>query len=309
VYVSFDDGAAWSPLQLNLPATSMRDLTIHGDDLIVATHGRSFWILDDITPLRQLSAQVAAAPVHLFAPQVTYRMRRDQNTDTPLPPEVPAGQNPPDGAIIDYYLASRASDLVGLDILDSRGRTVRRYESTDRPPLFLRDLNVPTYWIRSPRALQARAGMHRFGWDLRYTPPQAIAHDYPISAIYHDTPPEPMGPMVAPGKYTVRLTVGGRSYVQPIVVRADPRLPTTPAQYASQLALCLELTSLMDRDYAAWQHANGAKADDLAEINGDLSALLIAVDGADRGPTQAQVDATNALRKRLDAAVNVARRP
>jgi photosystem II stability/assembly factor-like uncharacterized protein len=303
VYVSFDDGAWWQPLSLNLPATSMRDLAIHGDDLVVATHGRSFWILDDITPLRQLTSSVAASRVHLFAPQLTYRIRRDQNTDTPLTPEVPAGQNPPDGAIIDYYLASRASGVVTLDILDAHGSIVRHYESTDRPPLYLRDLNVPTYWIRSPRALAATAGMHRFVWDLRYMQPDAILHDYPIAAIYHDTPPEPLGPMASPGKYTVRLTVGGRSYAQPLDLRADPRLTSTPADLAAQLALARELTDLMHRDYAAWGRAQAKKAavaDDLAEINGDLSALLIAIDGADRAPTAQQVEATASLRKRLD---------
>jgi hypothetical protein len=232
-------------------------------------------------------------------------MRRDQNTDTPLPPEVPAGQNPPDGAIIDYYLASRASGLVSLDILDARGRMVRRFESTDRPPLFLSGLNVPTYWIRSPRALAATAGMHRFVWDLRYTPPEAINHDYPISAIYHDTPPEPAGPIVTPGKYSLRLTADGHSYVQPLVVRADPRIPTDAAGYAAQLDLGMQLTALMDRDYAAWKKATTAKSasvDELALINDDASGLLISVDGADRAPTEAQIDATNVLRKRLDAA-------
>ena len=304
VFVSFDDGTAWLPLGLNLPATSVRDLTIHGDDLVAGTHGRGFWILDDITPLRQVQAHsVDAGAPFLFKPQLTYRLRRDNNTDTPLPPEVPAGQNPPDGAIIDYYLPSRAFGILSIDILNARGHTVRRYESTDRPPLFLKDLNVPTYWIRSPRAPSVMPGMHRWVWNLRWTPPDAIDHSYPISAIYHDTPPEPAGPMAAPGRYSVRLTVNGRSYTQPLVVRADPRLSTSPSDYAAQFALAQDIAALMNRDYAAWEGAVSKKtqnADALAEINGDLSALLVAVDGADRRPTIQQQVAAARIRARLE---------
>ena len=134
VWVSFDDGDHWQSLQLNLPHTSNARLWIHESDLIVATHGRGFWILDDITPLRQLSsAETAKADATLFEPLPAYRIRRDTNTDTPLPPETPAGQNPPDGAIIDYYLPHIASGAVTLDISDSAGKLVRHYASTDAP--------------------------------------------------------------------------------------------------------------------------------------------------------------------------------
>lgn len=302
VYFSLDDGAHWAPLGLNLPATSMRDLTIHDDDLIVATHGRSFWVLDDIAPLRQLSASVAGSPWFFYTPAPAYRLRFDRNQNTPLPPEVPAGQNRPDGAIVDYYLAHRAS-LVTLDVLDASGGLVRRYESTDRPPLFLEGLNVPTYWIRQPAVLQTTAGMHRFVWDLRYTQPDAIAHDYPISAVYHNTAPEPLGPTVTPGTYALRLTVDGRSFTRSIVVRADPRIPTTASGYAAELALGRRLTALMGRSYSGWQKAktagNDALTDELAEVNGALSGLLIAVDAADRAPTVTQQRATDTLEKRL----------
>jgi hypothetical protein len=300
-YVSFDDGVQWQSLQLNLPTTSVRDLDIHGDDLIVATHGRSFWILDDITPLRQATLAVAAASSFLFRPQVAVRFRHDRSTNTPLPPEVPAGQNPPDGAIIDYFIGSHAM-LVTMDILDAHGALVRRYESTDRPPLFLGGLNIPTYWIRPPMVLQRTPGMHRFVWDLRYTQPDAIDHDYAFAAIYHDTPPEPIGATAVPGHYTVRLTVDGRVSTQPLYVRADPRLPTTAAGYAAQRDLGRSLTAILNESYAAWEKAKAAHSphvDDLVAINDAAGQLLILVDGADRAPTAQQVSAAATLRAQL----------
>ena len=125
----------------------------------MGTHGRSFWILDDVTPLRQINEKVASSAVQLFKPQVAIRMRRDQNTDTPLPPEIPAGKNPPDGAILDYYLSSQASSPVTLEILTAQGKLVRKYSSDDKPAPAESDLNVPTYWIREPRTLSPQAGI------------------------------------------------------------------------------------------------------------------------------------------------------
>ena len=226
VYVSFDDGNHWQSLQLNLPHTSMRDLAIHGDDLVVGTHGRSFWILDDLTPLRQLSAQVAAAGVFLFRPQAAWRFRWNRNPDTPLPPEEPAGKNPPDGAIIDYYLKEAVSGPVTLEILDAAGKVVRRYASTDKPldlAVVARQEPIPMYWVRVPQVLSTATGMHRFVWDLHYTAPDSLDHDYPISAIIHDTPREPRGVRALPGNYTAKLTVAGTSYTQPLVLKMDPR--------------------------------------------------------------------------------------
>src|SRR5713101_3558740 len=159
VYVSFDDGDHWQPLQLNLPHTSMRDLAIHGDDLVVATHGRSFWILDDIAPLRQVSSEVAKAQVHFYQPQLAYRVRWNRNTDTPLPPEVPSGKNPPDGALVDYYLRSDAAAPVMLEVFDARGKLVRRFSSTDQPEPIDPELAVPTYWVRPTAILSAKTGM------------------------------------------------------------------------------------------------------------------------------------------------------
>src|SRR5205085_6991385 len=143
----------------------IRDLVVKDEDLVVGTHGRGFWILDDISPLRELTSTIAAADTHLFAPRPTYRLPRDTNTDTPLPPEEPAGKNPPDGAILYYYLKNAAAKLT-LDILDSVGKVITRFESTDRPAPPDPNLNIPAYWIRPHQPLVTTAGMHRFIWDL-----------------------------------------------------------------------------------------------------------------------------------------------
>jgi photosystem II stability/assembly factor-like uncharacterized protein len=223
VYVSFNDGDDWHPLRLNMPATSIRDLVIHDGDVVVGTHGRSFWILDDISPLRQLSEQIASADAHLFGPRTTYRYPRDTNTDTPLPPEEPAGKNPPDGAILYYWLKSPASGPVTIEIHDTTNRLVRRFSSEDKAQPPDASLNVPTYWLREYQPPLAAAGMHRFVWDLHAAPSgQGGRGEPPISAIVHDTPARE-GEWMPPGDYTVSLTVNGRTYTQPLTVKPDPR--------------------------------------------------------------------------------------
>jgi photosystem II stability/assembly factor-like uncharacterized protein len=263
VYVSFNDGGAWQPLQLNLPHTSMRDLAIHGDDLIAGTHGRGFWILDDITLLRQLSADVATADVHLFAPQMAIRFRWNRNTDTPLPPEIPAGQNPPDGAIIDYSLKAAAAGPVTLEILDAGGKLVRRYASTDKPePLdkIAKEYPIPLYWVRPAQILSTAAGMHRFVWDMHYAPPDALETEFPISAIYRDTPKSPLGARALPGHYTVKLTVDGKSYTQPLIVLMDPRISTPQAELAKQFEMEAGCAQGMNESYAALQQVQALRA-------------------------------------------------
>jgi hypothetical protein len=218
----------------------MRDLAIHGDDLIVATHGRSFWILDDVTPLRQLNADIAKESVHVFAPQEAIRVRWNRNPDTPLPPEVPAGKNPPDGAIIDYFLASGANKPVMLEILDDQQHLVRRYSSSDKPEPLEKTAGehpIPMYWVRPAQILSAGAGMHRFVWDLHYAPPESLSHEFPISAIVHDTPKYPLGARALPGTYTAKLTVDGKSYSQPLVVKMDPRIKTPLADLRKQFEM------------------------------------------------------------------------
>ncbi len=224
VYVSFNDGDNWQPLRLNMPATSIRDLVIHEDDLVVGTHGRGFWILDDMSPLRQMTAEIATANAHLFAPRPTYRLPRDTNEDTPLPPEEPAAKNPPDGAILYYYLKSAASSEMALEVFDSSGKLVRRFSSSDKPVTPDPMLDVPTYWIRPFVPLSTEAGMHRFVWDLHAAPTGGSERrrEYPISAIYQDTPGT-QGEWMPPGNYTVKLTVDGKTYSQALVVKPDPR--------------------------------------------------------------------------------------
>lgn len=288
VYVSFNDGDDWEPLRQNMPATSIRDLTIHDDDLVAATHGRSFWILDDITPLRQISAAVANADVHLFRPQTAIRFRWNRNTDTPLPPEIPAGQNPPEGAILHYYLKQPASQAV-IDILDAAGKMVRRYSSSEQPEAPDKDLNVPTYWIRPTQIPSPAAGMHRFTWDLRYPPPQASRHDYPIAAIYRNTPREPRGPLVLPGQYTVKLTIDGRSFTEPLTLKMDPRIKRTFAELKLQFDQAMKVVALMARAQS------GGKAD----LNGELARLLDVIEGCDCAPTPQVVVAVAEIEKKL----------
>ena len=264
VYVSFNDGDSWQPLQLNLPHTSMRDLAIHGDDLIVATHGRSFWILDDLTPLRQINDQIAKSPAYLFQPQEALRWRWNRNPDTPLPPETPAGQNPPDGAIIDYYMAAAAtSGPVTLEILDSSGATVRRYSSSDSPlatDKIAGEHPIPMYWVRPSRILSAAAGMHRFVWDLRGETPKSLNKEFPISAIPHDTPLLPLGAWALPGSYTVKLTVEGKQFTQSLTVKMDPRIKTPLPELQAQAALQAGAVAGMNQSYEALSQVQSVRA-------------------------------------------------
>lgn len=236
VYVSFDDGANWRSLRFNMPATSIRDLVIKDDDLVIGTHGRSFWILDDITPLRQLNNQLADQPAILYKPQNTYRVRWCMYPDTPVPQEEPAGQNPPDGAIINYYLNGNAAN-VQLEISDSKGRLIRKYASTDTLYTIPKN-NVPPYWIRPQQILSGTAGSHRFMWDMHYQPLN-LPVTWPISATYMNTAPDPTSPWVLPGNYTARLTVDGKIYNQSFAVKMDPRVKTSVKDLVVQHDLSL----------------------------------------------------------------------
>ncbi len=236
VHVSFDDGGHWQSLRLNMPATSVRDVIVKNDDLAVGTHGRGFWILDDITPLRQVDEKTLAAEAFLFKPQTAVRVRWDMNTDTPLPPDFPAGQNPPDGAVINYYLHGAANGAVTLEIKDSAGKTVRKYSSADKADPIDPMLNIPAYWVRPPQTLSAEAGMHRWLWDMHYPNVPGVEPEYPIAAVPHNTVPAPSGPWVIPGQYTVVLTANGKSYSQPLAVKMDPRVKTPAAALAQQSA-------------------------------------------------------------------------
>ena len=290
VWLSFDDGDHWQSLQLNLPPTSMRDLWIHDDDLIVATHGRSFWILDDIASLRQMSPDIPREGAHLFTPASAYRVRRDTNTDTPLPADEPAGQNPPGGAPIDYLLSQPSSGTVTLEILDLQGKLVRRYSSDDKPEQTPEDIKkqlIPPYWLRPQHILSAGAGMHRWVWDLRYPHPYSTLYEYPISAVPHDTPRNPSGPLVLPGKYIVKLTANGKTQSSSLTVKMDPRVKTTATGLKDKFYLEMRLASAISRDSEAVSQARsmqeqlaglekkqGSFAEQAKQISAKLSVLL-----------------------------------
>ncbi|HEX8814042.1 MAG TPA: hypothetical protein VF753_00930 [Terriglobales bacterium] len=229
IYVSFDDGDQWLPLQLNLPVSSVRDMRIHGDDLIVGTHGRSFWILDDITPLRQVADAAKAKSTWLYRPADAVRVDNDTFVGTPLPPEEPTAENPPSGAIIDYILKSDARS-VQLEIYDSNQTLVRRFSSDDKKSDKHAPAAIAERWYTKPSALQQTAGMHRFVWNLAWgsTNPSVDEDD--------DSRPPP-GPRAIPGIYTVQLTVDGQMQRQPLRVVMDPRSAATQDVLEAQLKL------------------------------------------------------------------------
>jgi photosystem II stability/assembly factor-like uncharacterized protein len=279
VSVSFDDGVHWSPLRLNMPATSIRDLVFKDADVVVGTHGRSFWILDDIAPLRQMSPQTAAQDAVLYKPEPAIRVRWDMWPDTPLPQDEPAGENPPDGAIIDYYLKEAASGPVTLDILDATGKAFRHFSSSDT--LYtVPDVNIPPYWIRPQQILSAQAGPHRMVWDLHYQPINVPA-EYPISAVYANTAPTATSPWVMPGVYTVKLTVNGKSFTQALTVRMDPRVKTPLPILQQQHDLALRAYKGREYALAAYNQVHklrAAVASLLPRCSGAVSAALKALD-------------------------------
>ncbi|MCH8935636.1 MAG: glycoside hydrolase [Gemmatimonadetes bacterium] len=315
VYVSFDDGDNWQSLRIDMPATSIRDLVIKDDDLVVGTHGRGFWILDDITPLRQITPATVASDAFLFEPQQAWRFRWNKYTDTPLPPDEPAGENPPDGAIINYFLKANARGPVTLEILTETGELVRRYSSADEPEPPLEGQNVPDYWPRPPQVLSAGAGLHRFVWDLHYPRPAVLSFRYPISAVAGNTPVTPFGPWVLPGRYTVKLTANGKTYSQTLTVKMDPRVQTPSAELERQHQLSMKLYDLLQHDFDALTDVRAFRADrrnagreneaaalerSLTRLNGNLGSLLSIVERADVAPTSQVVQAIGAVERELD---------
>lgn len=299
VSVSFNDGADWQSLQLDLPHTSVRDLIVHDGDIVVATHGRGFWILDDIEPLRELARNSTLGHAHLFAPQLAYRVRRSTNSDTPLPPEEPHGENPPDGAIIDYALGAPATHVT-LTIFNAAHLIVRRYASDDVAPAPIENLDKPAYWERPFRKPSTDPGMHRFIWDLHEASPRSVAVDLPISAVEHDTPRVPQGALALPGTYTVVLNVDGTTQSHPLLVRLDPRVSRSAPALAQQYQMAHEAAILTDRTYVAMVAARAKRNDKavqtLQTLNGRLSALIDLIDGADAPVTSATTTAYCTLR-------------
>jgi photosystem II stability/assembly factor-like uncharacterized protein len=238
VYVSFDDGDHWQSLRLNMPASSVRDLEVKDDDLIAATHGRGFLILDNLTPLRQIAAAPAGENAHLYAPQTALRIRNDMNPPTPWPADMATGENPPDGAIVDYYLSPKIAGAVSLEIADAKGQTIARFSSDDSVPLPDPRYSVPDVWARLPRVLSAAPGHHRFLWDMQYPQvPGIVTGPDDDLATPHNTPSVSTAPWVMPGAYTVRLIAGGKTLSQPLKIVMDPRVKTPVADLEKQFTL------------------------------------------------------------------------
>ena len=316
VFFSINDGDSWQPLQINLPVSPVHDLVIKDNDLVIATHGRSFWILDDISPLRQLSSEVQTAAVRLFVPATAMRIRPNTNHDTPLPPEEPAGQNPPPGAIFYYYLKSPAQAEVKLDVLDQAGNVLRSYSSKDQPFRPPTPPAFPLFWIQPAEPLSMSAGMHRFVWDIRYSAPPVAQPGYSMStAAGTDTPREPEGPQALPGSYKVRLTVDGMMYVQPFKLVMDPRMKVSPADLEKKFDLETRLVQALrqanqavdeihtaahagkitpdqEKQLAGTRPRRGETPSDggpnqpaFAQVSGNLGQLIVTVDTADAAPT------------------------
>jgi len=322
VWVSFDDGDHWQSLQLDLPTTGINDMAQHGDDLVVGTEGRAIWILDQLAPLRALAASGVGDGPTLVPPGVAYRLRGNNNKDTPLPPEEPRGENPPAGAVIDYVLPATTSGEVSLEILDDAGALVRRFSSTDPAPQLEARVYFTDLYLAPPSALAAAPGHHRFVWNLRYPRPRALEYDYSIAAVPgRETPKLPAGAFVLPGRYRVRLTADGRTLEQPIEVRMDPRRPVPVATLTDLLAFqdqvggALERSAdLSEQQAAVRQRLEAATKDrraaglrkrleraqreldalavgseeDMATNNGVLAALATDLEHADAAPTAAQ---------------------
>ena len=261
MFVSFDDGDHWQSLQLNLPNTSYRDAVITGNDLVVGTYGRGIWILDDISPLRQMAPEITSEPVHLFAPGGAVRVHRNVNQDTPFPPEVPHALNPPDGAIIYYYLGTKPSGEVTLDVLDASGTVVRHLSSIPVAPVSeAATPPEPNFWLAAPRPLPTATGTNRVIWDLRYDPPPSFTHSFEINANPGLTPASPLGPMVRPGTYTIRLTVDGKDHTARVRVVNDPRSPASAAALAAQADLQLKTYRGMITAWEGYQQATALRA-------------------------------------------------
>jgi photosystem II stability/assembly factor-like uncharacterized protein len=286
VYVSFDGGDHWQPLQFNLPTTSVRDLNVHGNDLVAATYGRGLWILDDLSPLRQVSKEMTTGNAYLFKPSTAVRVRWDNHPDTPLPADTPAGENPPEGAII-YYYQSRMAKQVTLEIHDPRGNVVCRF-SNAFPALDSRLRNVPDYWFETPAMLSNTEGLNRVVWNLQWPSPDTLTYNFrgrhidyveytlPDHAVAGKTPiNQPPGPLAVPGNYEVVLTIDGKTYRQPLVVTLDPRVHVSPGDLEAQLDLARMIDDWMNISYRSYNEVDSLRAALAANqkgLNGSLQS-------------------------------------
>jgi hypothetical protein len=333
VWVSFDDGANWQSLRLNMPAISVRDIQVKDSDLVAGTHGRGFWILDDLSPLRQEAALRRAAGAsrpYLVKPATAVRVRFGNNEPTPWPPELPAGENPPDGAVIDYFLPTDAS-TVTLEIVDSRGKVVRTYMSTDsasgpdpaidpagydvvcRANPGAPDCTLPLYWPAPRPRLWASAGVHRFTWDMRYQPiaPDSVQRAGEVNAtgaVPHRSVHGPFAPWAAPGRYTVRLTVNGAALTQPLIVRLAPRVKASVAGLQQLATLTREMYDAAVATHGAYVQAR-ARLDAFSGAARAQVESLAPAPGAPprrRGPPRAAQAASPTLESASNAAMDAA---
>ena len=270
VYVSFDDGAHWQPLQMNLPTSPIHDLVVKDDDLVVATHGRSFWVLDDLTPLRQVNAQTAQAATTLYQPQTAVRLHYPDEIDS----RQPAGKNPPPGAIIDYYFKSAPKDEVALDIMDGRGKLVRHLSSKEK-----KGDKQPPEWpdqVVAPKTIPAKAGMNRFAWDLRYDEPVQTP-----GAFYSGSAPR--GPLALPGDYQVKLTAAGVSQTAPLHLVIDPREKDAAEAIQKSFDLGVQVTQRISQLHQAINEIRATKSeiDALHKRFGEKEPLKPALAAAD----------------------------
>jgi photosystem II stability/assembly factor-like uncharacterized protein len=284
VYVSFDDGDNWQSLMLNLPNTSYRDLTVHDNDLVAGTYGRGFWVLDDISPLRQITPALASEPAYLFKPGDAIRVRRNLNGDTPFPPEVTHAPNPPLGAIIYYYLGAKPAGTVALEILDASGAVVRHMSSATIAPLPDPPPPVPDYWLEKPKPMPTAVGTNRINWNIRYDNPPAFTHNYAqvMGAMAGDTPASPEGPLALPGVYTLELTVDGKSFTQKLAVKNDPRSPVTAADLRAQHEVQMKLYDGIKLAWDGYQQVAAMRAAvaGIPRVNlpADVTAAITAFD-------------------------------
>ncbi len=339
VFVSFDDGEHWQSLQRNLPAAWVRDLLVHGDDLIVATQGRAIWVLDDVSPLRQhdrLGGKSARAI--LFEPAVAMRLRGSQNKDTPPPPDTALGQNPPTGAVLDYVLAHDAQN-VALEFRDAAGEVMRRFANDEPEQVPRAERYFTDAWTQSPTPLSAAAGAHRFVWNLRLPRPRAVHYDYSIGGVFgEDTPIVPEGMLVLPGNYQAVLTVDGHESRVPLKVAADPRVVLDATAMRDALEFSKQIDAALERDYVGYGQlravdglidkagegksdkallaaiakfkdaskpllaGEGDASENFATLGEVLSSLAADIEGSDRTPTRPQRDLLAATNQRLDRA-------
>ena len=302
VFVSWDDGDHWQSLSLNLPATPVTDLQVHANDLAISTFGRGLWILDDVSSLREINPQVAAGEVYLLAPAPGMRVRWDNYQDTPYPIETPAGQNPPDGAILDYFLKTPAASELTLTIYDDKGAEIAKF-SSEAKPVDLPPANVPEYWFAPPATLPKETGVNRFVWNLRWPPPLSLPYGYDGKLLEYTeytladhavpglTPrQQPRGPLVVPGKYFVELRYAGQTLRQPLTVELDPRVHASQDDLIAQRDLALEISRGMRSSYDAYHQVAALRAA-LAERQKALNSAAL----------KKTKEAAAALDKKIDA--------